>query len=162
MKTIKESILSSTKSGKTGLEGKLFIEKMEALSDLNYQLRKKGYKDTVGEDLFGNKIGVGDLVYMIPDPEQASRMSQIPWYNLFGIVIELDKSNERIRVAYRRKDDWYNKAEEIKNGKLSIDGILDSPSLLMSLMDSCVPESSKLILIKSAKDASPNIIKNIL
>jgi hypothetical protein len=107
MKTIKESILSSTKSGKTGLEGKLFIENIKALSSLNYQLRKKGYKDIVGEDLFGNKLEVGDLVYMIPNPEQASRMSQIPWYNLFGIVMELDKSNEEIKVVYGRKDEWY-------------------------------------------------------
>jgi hypothetical protein len=162
MKTIKESILSSTKSGKTGLAGKLFIEKMEALSNLNYQLRKKGYKDNVGEDLFGNKVGVGDLVYMIPDPEQASRMSQIPWYNLFGIVIELDNSNELIKVAYSRKDEWHNKVEEIKNGKLSFDEILDHPSLLMSLINYCVPESSKMILIKSAKDVSPNTLKSIL
>lgn len=162
MKTIKESILSSTKSGKTGLEGKLFIEKMEALSSLNYQLHKKGYKDSVGEDLFGNKIEVGDLVYMIPDPEQASRMPQIPWYNSFGIVIELDKSNDRIKVVYSRKDDWNNKVEEIKNGKLSIDEILDSPSLTMNLLCVCTPESSKIILIKSAKDVSPNTLKNIL
>jgi hypothetical protein len=162
MKTIKESILSSTKSGKTGLEGKLFIEKMEALSSLNYKLRKKGYKDNVGEDLFGNKVGVGDLVCMIPDPEQASRMSQIPWYNLFGIVIELDKSNELIKVAYSRKDEWHNKVEEIKNGKLSVDEILDHPALLMSLIDYCVPESSKMILIKSAKDVNSNTLKSIL
>lgn len=162
MKTIKESILSSTKSGKTTLEGKLFLEKMEALSSLNYKLVKKGYKDNVGEDLFGNKIEVGDLVYMIPDPEQASRMSQIPWYNSFGIVIELDKSNELIKVVYSIKEEWYKKVEEIKNGKLSIDDILDNPSLLMNLLNYCVPESSKLIRIKPAKDVNPNTLKNIL
>lgn len=162
MKTIKESILSSTKSGKTELEGKLFIEKMEALSSLNYKLRKKGYKDNVGEDLFGNKVNVGDLVYMIPDPEQASRMSQIPWYNSFGIVIKLDESNEEIKVVYGRNDEWRNKEEEIKNGNLSIEEILDSPSLTGRLLNVCLPESSKIILIKSAKDVSPNTLKSIL
>ena len=162
MKTIKESILSSTKSGKSGLESKLFIEKMEALSSLNYKLYRKGCKDTVGEDLFGNKVSVGDLVYMIPDPEQASRMSQIPWYNLFGIVIKLDESNEEIKVVYGRNDEWRNKEEEIKNGSLSIEEILDSPSLTGRLLSVCVPESSKIILIKSAKDVNPNTLKNIL
>jgi hypothetical protein len=162
MKTIKESILSSTKSGKTGLEGKLFIENIKALSSLNYQLRKKGYKDIVGEDLFGNKLEVGDLVYMIPDPEQASRMSQIPWYNLFGIVMELDKSNEEIKVVYGRKDEWYKREEEIKSGKLSVDEILDNSSLIYKLFDICVPESSKIILIKSAKDVNSNTLKSIL
>lgn len=163
MKTIKESILSSTKSGKSGLEGELFIEKMNALNSLNYKLRKKGYKDIVGEDLFGNKVEVGDLVYMIPDPEQASRMSQIPWYNTFGIVVKLDESNEEIEVIYSIKyKEWHDSEEEFKSGKLTLDEIMNSYSLSRHLFNICLPESSKIILIKSAKDVSPNTLKNIL
>ena len=61
MKTIKESILSSTKSGKGALDGEIFIEELRALVELSNKRNRTLPSD---EDAIGNKLEVGDLIFI--------------------------------------------------------------------------------------------------
>ena len=60
MKTIKESILSSTRSGKGAIEGREFDNELIALNKVNDNVASHPRK--YNQDMLGNTLHKGDLV----------------------------------------------------------------------------------------------------
>lgn len=116
MKTIKESILGSTKSGKV----KLFVDELKYLQELSL---KKGTNKTFGEDAVGNKLEVGDLVYIRTNNEGYYRNTD----RTFGIIYNLnDKSDTCIQCYLGIADPSVFKdvEEKLFSGELTKDALL--------------------------------------
>ena len=62
MKTLKESILSSTRSGKAAVEGREFDKELIALRKVNDNLVSNRRK--YNQDMLGNTLHIGDLLYI--------------------------------------------------------------------------------------------------
>lgn len=165
MKTITESILSSTKSGKAVLDGENFIEELIALQELSNKRNKTLPYD---EDALGNKLEIGDLVFI--------RIGEFDggYYRLtnrhYAIVYDIDSSNNAPIKCYLGIEfpNAFNKIkEDILNGKITKEMLLKNPMRynVVGRDGSAIKLKNfsphQVFLVKKAKDVkSPKMILN--
>ena len=165
MKTLKESILSSTKSGKGALEGEIFIEELRALVELSNKRNRTLPGD---EDAIGNKLEVGDLVFI--------RIGEFDggYYRLtdrhYAIVYNIDPSRKAPISCYLGIEftSAFNKIkDDILSGKITKEMLLKNPMRYNDVGREGTAIKLKdfyphqVFLVKKAKDVkSPKMILN--
>lgn len=165
MKTLKESILSSTKSGKGALEGEIFIEELRALVELSNKRNRTLPGD---EDAMGNKLEVGDLVFI--------RIGEFDggYYRLtdrhYAIVYNIDPSRKAPISCYLGIEftSAFNKIkDDILSGKITKEMLLKYPMRYNDVGREGTAIKLKdfyphqVFLVKKAKDVkSPKMILN--
>lgn len=125
MKTLQESILTSTKSGKKILDGENFIEELRALVELS---SKRNITLPGDEDAIGNKLEVGDLVFI--------RIGEFDggYYRLtdrhYAIIYDIDTSRKAPIKCYLGIEfpNAFDKIkEDILSGKITKEMLLKNP-----------------------------------
>lgn len=165
MKTLQESILSTTKSGKKILDGEIFIEELRALEELSNKRNKTLPYD---EDALGNKLEVGDLVFI--------RIGEYDggYYRLtdrsYAIVYNIDPSSKASICCYLgiQFTNAFDKIkEDILSGKITKEMLLKYPMRYNEVgregsaikLKDFYPH--QVFLVKKAKDVkSPKMILN--
>lgn len=165
MKTIKESIISSTNSGKNIIEGEIFIEELRALEELSNKRNKTLPYD---EDALGNKLEIGDLVFI--------RIGEFDgaYYQLtdrhYAIVYDIVPSYKKPIKCYLGIDftNAFNKIkEDILSGNITKEMLLKNPMRYNDVgregsaikLKNFSPH--QVFLVKKAKDIkSPKMILN--
>ena len=165
MKTLQESILTSTKSGKGILDGEIFIEELRALQELS---NKRNITLPGDEDAIGNKLEIGDLVFI--------RIGEFDggYYRLtnrhYAIIYDIDTSRKAPIKCYLGIEfpNAFNKIkEDILSGKITKEMLLKNPMKYNEVgrdgsaikLKDFYPH--QVFLVKKAKDVkSPKMILN--
>lgn len=165
MKTIKESILSSTKSGKKILDGEIFIEELRALVELSNKRNKTLPYD---EDALGNKLEIGDLVFIRIGQYDGGYYTYTDRH--YAIVYDIDSSNKAPIKCYLGIEftNAFNKIkEDILSGNITKEMLLKNPMRYNEVgrdgsaikLKNFSPH--QVFLVKKAKDVqSPKMILN--
>ena len=165
MKTLKESILSSTKSGKGALEGEIFIEELRALVELSNKRNKTLPSD---EDALGNKLEVGDLVFIRIGEFDGGYYRYTDRH--YAIIYDIDSSKKSPISCYLGIEfsNAFNKIkDDILSGKITKEMLLKNPMRYNEVgrdgsaikLKDFYPH--QIFLVKKAKDVkSPKMILN--
>lgn len=148
MKTIKESILSSTRSGKGAIEGREFDNELIALNKVNDNVASHPRK--YNQDMLGNTLHKGDLV--CTGGEQK-----------FGIILAFHKNSICSISVYKGYSSHCNKdyKERILNGELSKNDILKNYNISNAVLNISYVSPDEVILVKPKKEVNLNTINSL-
>lgn len=148
MKTIKESILTSTKSGKGAVEGREFDKELIALHNVNDNMASHHRK--YNQDMLGNNLHVGDLVYTTIGRK-------------YGIILAFHKKAINSICLYRgnSKYGYKNYKERILNGELSKSDILTNFEHYNNALDLSYVSPDEVIFVKPRKEVNINTISTL-
>lgn len=165
MKTLKESILSSTKSGKAVIDGENFIEELRVLVELSHKRNRTLPGD---EDAIGNKLEVGDLVFIRIGEFDGGYYQYTDRH--YAIIYDIDNSKKAPICCYLGIEftNAFNKIkEDILNGNITKEMLLKNPMRYNEVGRDGAAIKLKnfsphqVFLVKKAKDVkSPKMILN--
>lgn len=148
MKTIKESILSSTKSGKGALEGREFDNELVALRKVNdnMALNRRKYN----QDMLGNTLHIGDLLYITGERK-------------YGIILAFHKKSICSMCVYQGNSThgYKDYKERILNGELSKNDILTNSKYFNEALNISYVSPDGVILVKPKKEVNVNTINSL-
>lgn len=148
MRTLKESILTSTKSGKGAIEGKEFDNELIALNNVNDNVASHPRK--YNQDMLGNTLHIGDLV--CTGGEQK-----------FGIILAFHKNSICSISVYKGYSTHCHKdyKERILNGELSKNDILKNYNISNTVLNISYVSPDEVILVKPKKEVNLNTINSL-
>jgi hypothetical protein len=148
MKTIKESILTSTKSGKGAIEGKEFDNELIALNKVNDNVASHPRK--YNQDMLGNTLHIGDLVCTAGKQK-------------YGIILAFHKNSICSISVYKGYSTHCHKdyKERILNGELSKNDILKNYNLSNTVLNISYVSPDEVILVKPKKEVNLNTINSL-
>ena len=148
MKTLKESILTSTKSGKGAIEGKEFDNELTALRKLNDSMSSHTRK--YNQDMLGNTLHIGDLVYTTSERK-------------YGIIYAFYKKSLCSICVYRGHSTYGYKdyKEKILNGELSKNDILKNYNISNTVLNISYVSPDEVIFVKPKKEVNINTINSL-
>ena len=148
MKTLQESILTSTKSGKCAIEGKEFDNELTALSKVNdnMTLNRRKYN----QDMLGNTLHIGDLLYISGERK-------------YGIILAFHKTSINTLCVYQGNSTNYYKdyKERILKGELSKNDILTNSKYFNNMLNIAYVSPDEVILVKPKKEVNLNTINSL-
>lgn len=148
MKTLQESILSSTKSGKAAVEGKEFDNELIALRKVNDNMDSNRRK--YNQDMLGNTLHIGDLLYISGERK-------------YGIILAFYKKSVCSMCVYQGNSTYGYKdyKERILNGELSKNDILTNSKYFNEALNISYVSPDGVILVKPKKEVNVNTINNL-
>ena len=148
MRTLKESILTSTKSGKGALEGKEFDNELIALNKLNDNMVSHPRK--YNQDMLGNTLHIGDLVYTTGEQK-------------YGIILAFYKKSINSICVYKGYSTHCHKdyKERILNGELSKNDILKNYNISNTVLNTSYVSPDEVIFVKPKKEVNINTINSL-
>lgn len=148
MKTIKESILSSTKSGKGAIEGKEFDNELIALRKVNDNMASHPRK--YNQDMLGNTIHIGDLVYTTSERK-------------YGVILAFHKKSICSICLYKGNSNhgYKDYQERILNGEISKNDILTNPKHFSIALNIAYVSPDEVIFVKPKKEVNANTISSL-
>ena len=148
MKTIKESILSSTKSGKGAIEGREFDNELTALRKLNDNIASQSSK--YNQDILGNILHIGDLVYTTCERK-------------YGIILAFNKKSTCSICIYKGHSTYGYKdyQERILKGELSKNDILTNYEHFKKALNISYVSPDHVIFVKPEKEVNVNTINSL-
>lgn len=148
MKTLQESILTSTKSGKGAIEGKEFDKELIALRNVNDNMDSHHRK--YNQDMLGNNLHVGDLVYTTVGRK-------------YGIILAFHKKGINSICLYRGNSNYgyKNYKERILSGELSKSDILTNPEHYNNALNISYVSPDEVIFVKPKKEVNVNTINSL-
>ena len=148
MRTLKESILTSTKSGKGAIEGKEFDNELIALNKLNDNMVSHPRK--YNQDMLGNTLHIGDLVYTTGEQK-------------YGIILAFYKKSINSICVYKGYSTHCHKdyKERILNGELSKNDILKNYNISNTVLNTSYVSPDEVIFVKPKKEVNINTINSL-
>lgn len=148
MKTLQESILTSTKSGKGAVEGKEFDKELIALRNVNDNM--DSHRRKYNQDMLGNNLHVGDLVYTTVGRK-------------YGIILAFHKKGINSICLYRGNSNYgyKNYKERILSGELSKSDILTNTKYFNEALNISYVSPDEVIFVKPRKEVNVNTINSL-
>lgn len=148
MKTLQESILTSTKSGKCAVEGREFDRELIALRNVNDNM--DSHRRKYNQDMLGNILHVGDLVYTTVGRK-------------YGIILAFHKKGINSICLYRGNSNYgyKNYKERILSGELSKSDILTNSEHYNNALNLSYVSPDEVIFVKSRKEVNVNTINSL-
>lgn len=148
MKTLQESILTSTKSGKGAVEGREFDKELITLRNVNDNM--DSHRRKYNQDMLGNILHVGDLVYTTVGRK-------------YGIILAFHKKGINSICLYRGNSNYgyKNYKERILSGELSKSDILTNSEHYNNALNISYVTPDEVIFIKPRKEVNVNTINSL-
>lgn len=169
MKKLKEYVIEGVFDEEDQMKSIDKAKEMHEFFSILDTLDKIGHKSKYSsrkydEDALGNKLNIGDLVYIKSNSSNKFEVDE-----RFGIIYKIDKERDRfcggtINVYVGKNHDFdKNLKFYTQELRLSLDKInINNPNVIYNLSKTSCLSSSEVILVKKAKQISPATISKIL
>ena len=139
-----------------------FFSILDTLDEIGHKSKYSSRK--YDEDALGNKLNIGDLVYIRSNSSNKFEVNE-----RFGIIYKIHKERDRFCggtiYVYVGKNHDFDKNLKFytQELKLNLDKInINNPNVILNLSKTSCLSSSEVILVKKAKQVSPATISKIL